>query len=179
MNEKNLVRRAQRGDADAFEALVNEHAAYVYNLALRVLDQPQEAEEAVQETFLRVWRSLEGFRGRSQFRTWLYTIVTRICYDRLPGLKQELSAIDPQKVSLADERRQPEEVVISTEFQETLVQAVSELPPHYRLLITLRHMQEMSYQEIARVTGQPLGTVKTGIHRARRLLAKRLNDYGQ
>lgn len=177
MNEKKLVQRAQRGDADAFEELVNEHAVYVYNLALRVLGQPQEAEEAAQETFLRVWRSLEGFRHRSKFRTWLYTIVTRICFDRLPGLKQDLAAIDPQDVNLPDERKTPEDSVISSEMKRQVMGEVEALPAHYRLLITLRHLQEMSYAEIADVTGQPLGTVKTGIHRARCILAERMKEY--
>jgi len=179
VDEGILVRRAQAGDADAFEELVNQHALFVYNLALRVLHDPLDAEEAAQEAFLRVWRSLGSFRGKAQFRTWLYTVVTRVCYDRLPQLKREFQAMDEQEVDLPDSDNLPEERLMSGELRQTLQSAIDELPQHYKLLITLRHLQEMSYDEIAEVTGQPLGTVKTGIFRARRLLADRIEAYGR
>jgi RNA polymerase sigma factor (sigma-70 family) len=179
VDESTLVQQAQAGDANAFEELVNQYALFVYNLALRVLRDPQEAEEAAQEAFLRVWRSLDSFRQKAKFRTWLYTIVTNVCYDRLPKLKQELISMDVKEVILPDVDNLPEERVITEEKQQLLQQAIDDLPEHYKLLITLRHLQEMSYDEIAEVTGQPLGTVKTGIYRARRLLAERIKAYGR
>ena len=164
-NECEIVTRAQQGDPAAFETLVEMHAQYVYNLALRVVQNPQEAEDLAQEAFIRAWRGLPEFRGQSKFSTWLYRIVTNLCYNHLPRLKRELTSLVPDEDALGmpDERQTPEDGVLSMELCTELHAVVEELPDSYRLLITLRHLQNMSYNEIAQVTGMPLGTVKTGI----------------
>ncbi|MEM7116570.1 MAG: sigma-70 family RNA polymerase sigma factor [Chloroflexota bacterium] len=173
-----LIRRAQRGDTAAFEVLVNHHAQLVYNLALRTLRNQQEAEDVAQEAFVRAWRGLPRFRADSRFQTWLYRIVTNLCYNRLPKLRQELEALPQDEVdSLSDERLGVETAVISREQRDQLQQAIESLPESYRLLITLRHLQQMSYDEIAAVMQMPLGTVKTGIFRARRQLRQLITDY--
>ena len=179
ITEKQLVARAQQGDPAAFEALVDMHAQYVYNLALRVVHNPQEAEDLAQEAFLRAWRGLPAFRGQSKFSTWLYRIVTNLCYNHLPRIKRELVSLipDEEAVRLPDVRLAPEEGVINTELQTHLHNIIEELPESYRLLITLRHLQGMSYKEISWVTGMPLGTVKTGIFRARQMLKITLENY--
>lgn len=89
-NENTLIQRAQKGDHDAFAALVEEHQRYVYNLALRVIKDENEALDLTQETFVRAWTALPNFKGQSQFRTWLYRIVTNLCYNRLPNLRRSL-----------------------------------------------------------------------------------------
>lgn len=174
-----LVIRAQQGDMVAFEALVNQHSSYVYNLALRVMRHPAEAEEVAQEAFLRVWRGLPNFQRNAQFHTWLYRIVVNLCYNRMPRLRQELTLLAPQEagLSLEDPQQAVDAALLSTELQSVLHQAIDALPAHYRLLITLRHLQELSYNEIAESTGLPLGTVKTGIHRARAQLRMVLEVY--
>src|SRR3990172_256836 len=90
-NESELVRRAQAGDTEAFDALVTEHQQFVYNLALRAVSDPHEAEDIAQEAFVRAWLALPNFRGQAQFRTWLYRIVTNLCYNRLPNLRRSLA----------------------------------------------------------------------------------------
>jgi RNA polymerase sigma-70 factor (ECF subfamily) len=179
VNERGLIARAQRGDASAFEALVNMHAKLVYNLAFRVVNDQHEAEDLAQEAFLRAWRALPRFRGQARFSTWLYRIVTNLCYNRLPHLRRELMAVEPDEgaIYLPDERQGVERALISDELNGYLHQAIAELPEGYRLLITLRQFQEMSYNEIAETTGMPLGTVKTGIFRARKLLRNALEIY--
>lgn len=178
MNEKQLVLRAKKGDTVAFEELMTQNAQYVYNLALRVVKDPQEAEDISQEAFIRVWKALPGFKGRSNFRTWLYRIVTNLCYDRLPKMKKEFDALNlDEEVDLVDKGDVPEGAVLSRELRSVLHLAIDDLPESYKLLITLRHLQEMTYDEIAEVTGQPLGTVKTGIFRARRLLYDKIKVY--
>lgn len=173
-----LVRQAQTGDTDAFEALVNRHAQLVYNLALRTLNNPQEAEDIAQETFVRVWKGLPQFRAESRFSTWLYRITTNLCYNRLPRLKDELAALHPdESLMLADGRLPIETGLLTAELCDHIFSAIDDLPDSYRLLIALRHLQGMSYAEIARVTDMPLGTVKTGIFRARRLLRQALQTY--
>lgn len=178
--ERQLIARAQKGDSAAFEALVDAHAQFVYNLALRVVRDPAEAEDLSQEAFLRAWQGLPSFRREARFSTWLYRIVTNLCYNRLPRLKKELNEIglDEGAAELPDRRQRVEPALLSSELREHLHAAIDGLPPGYRLLITLRHLQAMSYAEIAEATGMPLGTVKTGIHRARNLLREAMDAYG-
>jgi RNA polymerase sigma-70 factor, ECF subfamily len=178
-NDDGLVLRAQQGDMAAFAVLVNRHSDYVYNLALRVIHNPEEAQELAQEAFIRAWRGLPNFQRNAQFHTWLYRIVVNLCYNRLPRLRQELAILVPDiaALELADPLQQVEANLLSTELKALLHRAIDDLPEHYRLLITLRHLQELSYNEIVEVTGLPLGTVKTGIHRARALLRSALESY--
>src|SRR6185436_7954075 len=92
-SETILIKRAQIGDYEAFALLVTEHQRYVYNLALRVLKNEEEALDLAQETFVRAWTALPNFRGQSQFRTWLYRIATNLCYNRLPHLRRSLNEL--------------------------------------------------------------------------------------
>lgn len=178
MNETQLIARAQRGDMAAFETLANMHTPYVYNLALRVARDPHEAEDLTQETWLRAWRGLPAYRAEAKFTTWLYRIVTNLFYNRLPRLKQELAELDPDEaLDLPDEHPHPEANLLSKELKTHLHQAIKNLPAHYQLLITLRHLQDLSYTDIAQITNMPLGTVKTGIFRARQMLKTALEDY--
>lgn len=172
--EKALIRRAQQGDSQAFEQLVLLHGAYVYNLALRTLNHPQEAEDIAQEALVRAWQALPRFRLESKFSTWLYRIVTNLCYNRLPTLKKNLLDLEDEVGVLADKRPLPEQALLAQFTRQQLVEAIVDLPESYRLLITLRHVQGLSYQEIAEVAELPLGTVKTGIHRARKQLQQTL-----
>jgi RNA polymerase sigma-70 factor, ECF subfamily len=171
-DENWLIERARQGDAAAFERLVLQHERYVYNMALRVVSNPEDAQDIAQQSFVRAWQSLPQFRGEARFSTWLYRIVTNLCYSRLPRIRRELSALDTDEnaLGLPDERQGPESVVLAAGVRHAVQEAFAALPESYRLLVTLRHLQEMSYEEIAQVTGMPLGTVKTGIFRARRIL---------
>ncbi len=176
--ERQLVARAGKGDTDAFAGLVRAHAPYVYNLALRLLRDPLEAEDLSQETFLRAWRALPRFRAEARFSTWLYRIAANLCYNRLPGLREELATLDPdEEISIPDERQHVGGILLSQELQAHLHEAIAELPDSYRLLVTLRHLQGMSYAEIAEATQMPLGSVKTGIFRARRRLQEALAEW--
>ena len=170
-DEQALIEQAQAGDTQAFAELVMKHGSLVYNLALRILEDPHEAEDVAQETFVRAWQALPGFRAQAALSTWLYRITTNLCYNRLPLLQTELSALDPDtEIELPDERQVVEDVLLDAELMDRVNTAVNQLPESYRLLITLRHMQGLSYADIADVTGLPLGSVKTGIFRARREL---------
>ncbi|MCP4360876.1 MAG: sigma-70 family RNA polymerase sigma factor [Chloroflexi bacterium] len=174
-DETTLIRQAQAGNPTAFEALVNQYAPLVYNLALRTLNNRQEAEDIAQETFVRAWKGLPTFRAESRLGTWLYRITTNLCYNRLPRLKSELAALDADEViDLQDERPSVEGILAAEELVVQVYTAVDNLPESYRLLISLRHRQGMSYKEIAQVTQMPLGSVKTGIFRARKLLREML-----
>jgi RNA polymerase sigma-70 factor, ECF subfamily len=175
-DETTLVHRAQKGDHDAFAALVGENQRYVYNLALRVVKDENEALDLAQETFVRAWTALPNFRGGSQFRTWLYRIVTNLCYNRLPNLRRSLNDLGDDVMEDIPEAHfnTPANEIESNETRQRLHQAIENLDENYRLLITLRYQNELSYDEIASTLNLPLGTVKTGIFRAKEQLRKSL-----
>jgi RNA polymerase sigma-70 factor (ECF subfamily) len=179
--EQYLIQRAQKGDHEAFAVLVSEHQLYVYNLALRVLNNEEEALDLAQEAFVRAWTALPNFRGQSRFRTWLYRIVTNLCYNRLPNLRRSLNELGddviaelPDTYSAFDN---PAHGLESLELRSYLHQAIDHLDENYRLLISLRYQNELSYEEIATMLNLPLGTVKTGLFRAKEQLRRALEAY--
>lgn len=179
--EQHLIQRAQRGEQEAFAALVMEHQHYVYNLALRVLKNEEEALDLAQETFVRAWTALPNFRGQSQFRTWLYRIVTNLCYNRLPNLRRSLNELGDDVIADIPETEtafdNPAHGLESRELRAYLHQAIEQLDENYRLLISLRYQNDLSYEEIATMLNLPLGTVKTGLFRAREQLRRALESY--
>ena len=180
-SEPRLIQRAQRGDHEAFAVLVAEHQTYVYDLALRVLNDENEALDLAQETFVRAWTALPNFRGQSQFRTWLYRIATNLCYNRLPGLRRSISEIGDDALSeipsAVARSGDPAHGLETTELRLYLHNAIDELDESYRLLISLRYQSELSYEEIATTLNLPLGTVKTGLFRAKEKLRLALKAY--
>ena len=179
--EQALIQRAQKGDQEAFAVLVTEHQRYVFNLAVRVLKNEEEALDLAQETFVRAWTALPNFRGQSQFRTWLYRIVTNLCYNRLPNLRRTLNELgddviaDVPETDLAFDN--PAHGLESRELRSHLHQAIDHLDENYRLLISLRYQNELSYEEMATMLNLPLGTVKTGLFRAKEQLRRALETY--
>ena len=179
--EQSLIQRAQKGDPEAFATLVDEHQRYVYNLALRVVRDENEALDLTQETFVRAWTALPNFRGQSQFRTWLYRITTNLCYNRLPGLRRSLNDLGddvlPDVVESEDTASNPLRVLESNEIRIQLHQAIDQLDANYKILIVMRYHDELSYEEIASLLNLPLGTVKTGLFRAREKLRFALQGF--
>ena len=179
--EQHLIQRAQKGDQEAFGALVTEHQRYVYNLALRVLRNEEEALDLAQETFVRAWTALPNFRGQSQFRTWLYRIATNLCYNRLPNLRRSLNNLGDDVISEIPGTDlpfdNPAHGFESRELRGYLHKAIDELDENYRLLISLRYQNELSYEEIGTMLNLPLGTVKTGLFRAKEQLRRTLERY--
>jgi RNA polymerase sigma-70 factor (ECF subfamily) len=175
-----LVRRAQRGDEDAFATLVTRHQRYVYNLAYRLLRERQEAEDLTQEAFLRAWRGLGGFRGDSRFTTWLYRIVTNLCCNRLSGLRRQLAQVDAECLDglPSPTALDPPAAVEAAEQRAYVQRQVAALPAKYRLVVTLFYLQGFSYREMSEVLDLPLGTVKTHLFRARERLKRQLAADG-
>ena len=180
-HEATLIRMAQAGDREAFGVLVDQNQRYVFNLALRVVGDEQEAEDLAQEAFVRAWLALANFRSQARFRTWLFRIVTNLCYNRLPGLRRELSDLGEDCLTeVPDDSPSEIDPVSSIEAKERrtyLHRRIDELPESFRLLIVLRYQQGLAYDEIARVVSLPLGTVKTGLFRAKERLRETLNVY--
>lgn len=178
-----LVRRAQAGDRKAFAELVRRHQAGVYTLALRFCSDADQAQDLAQEAFVTLFRKLGTFRGDSQFRTWLYTVVRHVCYRRYRSLASELLVGDSGEgtgplEAVPDQGPQPAEIVEGRDDQAQVLAALDGLPPKYRLVLTLFHVQAMGHDEIATVLALPVGTVKTHLFRGRQLLRTALVERG-
>ena len=175
-----LVALAQRGDGDALTQLIRQTEQRVYNLAYRILQNRQEAEDLAQEIYLRVWRALPGFRGDSKFTTWLHVIATNACLNRRRKLRRELVLdLDTDEALeriLSTEAARTSSQTLSRDEQEQIWEQVQRLPGHYALVLTLFYQQQLSYDEIAEILDRPLGTVKAQLNRARRALAQNLKE---
>jgi len=178
LDDQALVRQAQQGDQEAFATLVTRHQRYVYNLAYRLLRDTDEAADLTQEALFRAWRGLGSFRGESKFTTWLYRIVTNLCYNRLPGLQRQIREVDVDSArALALQADHvPAAEIERQERRAWLHEQIAVLPGKYQLVITLFYLQELSYREIAQVLGVPLGTVKTHLYRARERLKQQIQN---
>jgi RNA polymerase sigma-70 factor (ECF subfamily) len=164
-----IVRRCLAGEPDAFAELVLRHQRAVFGVAVRMLGNRDEAEDAAQEAFVRAYSALATFRGESDMKTWLVRITTRLCIDMLRSRRRR------PEVFLADQTTEPADAGWESVVTErhSIVRAIAELPPHYKAAIILRHLQHMSYNDMAATLGLPLATVKTHLRRARRILQRR------
>ncbi len=178
VNETQLIRKARRGDTEAFEALLALHERFVYNLALRTLGNPEDAADTAQEAFVRAWLALPAFREQAQFRTWLYRIVLNLCLNRFPRLRRELNDLtQDEMMDIPEPASAALDPLASLELQEQhafLHREIERLPEQYRLLVSLRYQHDLSYDEIAGLVGLPIGTVKTGLFRAKARLREAL-----
>ncbi|MAT44245.1 MAG: hypothetical protein CL609_18090 [Anaerolineaceae bacterium] len=167
-DEKQVILKAQSGDAQAFSVLVVNHQQFLYNLALRITSHPQEAQDLSQEAFLRAWRALSSFRGQSSFRTWLYRILVNLAYDRYPKIKREMMHISMEE-ELYDPPDEPylEKYLDRKELSRFLHDKMKNLPETYRIVLLMRYQNDLSYKEIASILDIPMGSVKTIIFRAK------------
>lgn len=180
--EKHLIERILAGETDLFEPLVKAHELGVYNLALRMLKNEQDALDASQEAFLRAWRALSSFRGDSRFSVWLYRLTSNVCLDMLrrSGRLQtdSLTGEQGEDIPLPDRRGDPQRALERKELSAAVLEGLEALPPDFRQALVLRDINGLSYDEIAQLTGLESGTVKSRIFRARRKLADRLRSPG-
>ncbi len=176
-----LVSRAQRGDRAALGELIAQTQGRVYNLAYRILGNPQEAEDLTQEVYVRVWRALPRFRGESKFTTWLHTVATNACLNRKRKLRRQLDAqldAGERLEEIAAPEEGPAQEALHHDEHARLWELVERLPDKYRLVLALFYQQQLSYQEIAQVLALPLGTVKAHLNRARNALAANMKKVG-
>lgn len=169
-----LVRRAAEGDAGAFEELVLAYEKQVYNLALRMVVNPEDALDLSQEAFLRAWRGLGSYRFDSAFSTWLYRLTSNVCIDFLRRQKKQkvlplhfADEEEERELSIPDPAPGTEEQVLTRLEQEQVAAAMARLEPEYRQALTLRVINGLSYTEIAAILNVREGTVKSRIARAR------------
>lgn len=182
-DDKVLVDKAKKGDRAAFEALIKKFSKYVYTNAFFIMRNAHDAEDISQEVFVKVFLSLKSFRGLSSFKTWLRKLVVNTCIDKL-RIKSKTA---DKKVSLdnftdgyemvfAHLGHNLENNVINREKLKKVLIEIVNLEENYRVPLILRDLQDYSYREIARLTKKPLGTVKTNIHRARKIIQEKIDD---
>ena len=173
--ERELVRRARRGDVAAFEELLRPCLQPAYQLAVRLLGNRQLAEDVTQDALLKAFTAMGHFRGEARFGTWIFRIVHNACTDALryrarrPQAPLPAAEGDGGPEPVASDPG-PEDVVIERQGRAALLAAVAALPPDHRAVVLLRDVQGLSYEEVAAITGQNLGTIKSRLHRARAAL---------
>ncbi len=172
-DEKALIEAAQAGDLSAFNDLVLTYQDQAYNVAYRLLNDGESAADAVQESFFKVYRRIEQYRGGS-FRAWLLRIVTNTCYDTLRFRKRHYaSRLDSDTLPpdrdrrLSDLRSSPHDHAVRRELSSLLTRAIMQLPPGQRTVLVMCDIEGFEYHEVADMTGLALGTVKSRLSRAR------------
>lgn len=176
VDENKLVNKAVKGDNSAFEALMEKHMGIIYNIALRMAANQDDAEDMTQEIMIKIFRSLGSFKGNSKFSTWIYRVAVNTCLDELKkkknkkhlSLDAEISGDDGEnQIEIKDDSPSPEKLAEQNELRDMVAAAVKLLSDEHRAVIVLRDIRGMSYSEIAGILGCSDGTVKSRISRAR------------
>ena len=176
-DDGDLLDRLRRGDPRAFEALVIAYQHRVFGVALRMLRNRAEAEEVAQEVFLRVHRAIASFRGEAKLSTWLYAIASRLCLNRLATGERRLAREGEESLERLRADADPAAHVERAELEAALQRAIDELPGERRIVVVLRDVEGLAYEEIAEVLELPLNTVRSRLHRARMDLKEKLERF--
>ncbi|MCX7785323.1 MAG: sigma-70 family RNA polymerase sigma factor [candidate division WOR-3 bacterium] len=188
LTDAELVKRAQQGNTSAFEELVRRYERKVYNLVYRMLGNEEDAKDALQDTFIRAYRFIKKFKGKSSFYTWLYRIAANVCFTRLKtrktkepevGVSLDEPIIDESEMprELPDYKESPEHLFHRQQLQKALQDAINELPSDYRSVVILRDLQGLSNKEVSKALNLSIAAVKSRLHRGRVFLRNRLSKY--
>lgn len=195
VQERRLVRRLRRGDQRAFESIVRTYQQRVFNMVFRFLGSREEAEDVAQDVFVTVYQNAENFRGDSKFSTWLYRVTVNHCKNRLKYLKRRgrhmgrpLDEIAEHQMAQGSGESQPayhaaiprpDDLAQGRQLEALIQREMAKMDEDHRLLLVLRDIQGLSYQEMAEVTGLNVGTIKSRLHRARLALKEALARHMQ
>ncbi len=183
-----LIQRCREKDLSALGELFHRYQEKIYNLAYRIMGSREDAEDLVQDVFVKVYESAEQYQEKASFSTWLYRVAVNLSIDRLRKKKRE--RLDPlenpdteEDVSLIDalpaDDPSPEELAIAREKKERIQSVLEEVDSRYRTIIILRDLEALSYSEIAAILGCSIGTVRSRLHRGRRLLKEKFKKLGE
>jgi RNA polymerase sigma-70 factor, ECF subfamily len=183
LDDKALIERCKVGSSEAFDELVSRYEKQVYNFAYRISGNHETAWDVSQEAFIRVFNSIRTFRGDANFSTWAYRIVKNVYLDELKKSKSgrttsldEYIELDENSVAkqVQDTDPTPDEIVESKDRTRILQEAITSLPEYQRIIVTLYHVRNQSYEQISEILDLPIGTVKSRLNRARLALADML-----
>lgn len=186
--DRELVSRCQRKHPGAFEELVRKYQDRVFNLCFRFLRERETSEEIAQDVFVAVYKHIEGFKGDSKFSTWLFRVVANHCHNKSKYLRRRRHKLqdsldapiegedgDMKRELPDDPDRSPEELAQRHGLNALIQRAIGELDDDHRVIVLLRDVEDMSYEEIGQILGLPEGTVKSRLHRARNELRAKLS----
>lgn len=175
--------RARTGDRDAFSELVQRHASSVVTVAWRIVGDRAQAEDVAQDAFLAAFKALPGFREEARFSTWIYRITVNRCRDVLRARvtdrvapAQDEAGEMPEPEGTSAEHRTPEDILLGRQRHEAIVEALGRLSPVYREAFVLRHVEELSYDEMSEVLGADGSTLRMRVYKARQELSRALAD---
>lgn len=180
MDENQLIEQILGGNTHAFRFLVKKYERLVFHIAGRMLNQQADLEDVCQDVFIKVYKKLPTFRRQAKLSTWIGTIAYREAIDflRKKGLPyQDLQELNERDSSSLVELNHPENIKTKAERIEKVKELIADLPAVYRTVLSLYHIEELSYKEIEEITQLPQGTLKSYLHRARQLLKRRLLEH--
>ena len=185
MTDNEIIELCRKGDRDAFNLLMQKHQDRVFGMAYSLLSDYEDAKDASQEVFIKVYKSISSFKGQSAFTTWLYVICRNVCNDILRkrqkngnivlSLDDDESDNNPVK-EIKSDAPAPEEQAELSETQRAVWDAINSLKLEHREILIYSDMQQLSYEEVAHILKCPVGTVKSRLNRARNALRKKLSD---
>lgn len=183
--DEELIRRVQQGEVAAFEELVRRYERKVYNIAYRLLGNEEDATEALQDTFLRAYRYIPGFKFKSSFYTWLYRIATNVSLTKLRrrkktttvSLDEPVKNTDDLMFDIPDNHTTPEEAFAQKRLRERLQAAIEKLPAELRAVVVLRDLEGLSNEEVSKTLGLSVPAVKARLHRGRIALREKMARY--
>ena len=166
-----ILVHCKQGDTNAFRLLVEEYQAYAFRLAFRLLCCEEDAKDVVQESFIRVWRHLPQYNLKSKFTTWLYRIVTNLCYDRIKARRRQGKIMQQNSDTLNSNtiscNYDLEKEMSNKELAQIILDIAEELSPKQKTVFVLRDLQDLSISEVAKITGLSKGTIKSNLYHAR------------
>jgi RNA polymerase sigma-70 factor (ECF subfamily) len=184
LSETEIIELCKKGDRDAFNMLVEKYQTQVINIAYSMLSNREDALDAAQEVFVKIYKNIGGFKGNSSLSTWIYRIVSNVCNDILRKRRKNTNVIsistsaqeddENKDFDITDTNPTPEELLELSEQQRVVRTAISELSDEYREIVTLCDIEQLSYDEISQILKCPVGTVKSRLNRARSALKKKL-----
>lgn len=188
--ERRLVRKLKARNPDAFESLMQSYQGPIFNMLFRMIGNREEAEDLAQEVFITVFKRIDTFRGESSLATWIYRIASNHCINRKKYLTRrrhydkrsfddvgDRDQLGDGRAGVSERVPRPDEMAEGFQMERLIQEAISSLDEEQRLVVVLRDVQNLSYEEIGEITGLPPGTVKSRLHRARMALKEKLAGH--
>ena len=172
-----LIGKAQKGDLQAFEAVLKNHQYYAYTVAFRVLTNDDDAKDVVQECFVRIWKSLGSYNKKVKFTTWMYKIVINLCYDKLRARKTENERRETISDDFASDIDNPERLLTNKEQAEIIKYVSNRLPEKQRMVFVLRDLEGLTTEEVSQIMEISVESVKTNLSFARKAIRTKLINW--
>ncbi len=169
-----IIQICLQGNQDAFSDIIQRYQKLIYTVVYRMVNDKEEANDITQETFIKIYRSLDKYNPEYKFSTWAVKIATNMCLDVLRKKKLHTVSVD-EMIHIPSSEETPESSYVQNETRQQIYTAIHSLPDKYRILVILFHEQGLSYNEICNVIGEPLSIVKNRLHRARHMLRNKLS----